>query len=627
MSPSTIAVSASTVAGGLAFFLYGMKVMSGALQAVAGNRLRDLVYRLTKNRVSGFAIGNVLGFAVHSGAATILLVSFINAGMMTLAQSIPVMLGANVGTTLSMQLISFKIGKYALSAIAVGVVAHLAAPRPGWKHAGAIMFGFGLLFLGMDTMSGAVVPLRESGSLEALLLHTRSGSVGAFALAFLLSLLVTLVFQSSGATIGVVFALCQAGVFTELRQVFPVILGAHIGTCSATILGSFGTNIEARRSAYAHVAFNVLGSVLAVAMLPLYQWVVPLIARDMTRQVANTHTLVQLVNALAFLPFAAVFARFVRSLSPSKEAMPEPSHLEDAHIDLPELAIADALREERRMACITRTMLVQAMSGLLRRTPAPFQSVAKNEEVVDTMKEQINNYLGALARRRLSSRQSVLLQHLMTAASDLERIADHVEDITETTRDKVEARIWFDDESMRQLVDQYTLLDRLLRLTILSLDPELRAFKTLSQRMLEMRREFVLNSRQLRARYRQLLVEHQVSALNGLFYERYLRCFDRIVRHTKSIARVEQHDFFFVKPKKFARRTGPASSEMAEGVPLPVDERMLREEISFADLGIDLDALKQAPPGERNADGALSEPVDGTFSPPSSVSLVARRPS
>lgn len=601
MSAGTLALLLMTVAGGLAFFVFGMKVMSEGLQALAGSKLRDLLFRLTRNRLSGYAIGNLLGFAIHSGAATILLVSFINAGMLSLEQSMAVMLGSNVGTTLSMQLISFKVGKYALAAVGAGVLIKLAAPRPAWRHAGSILFGFGLLFLGMDTMSAAVIPLRQGGYLEAVLAATNPSTTIGFCLALLLSIVVTLVFQSSGATIGVLFALCSAGVFTEVRQVFPVVLGAHIGTCSATLIGAVGTNIEARRSALSHLLFNVLGTAAAVLMLPLYLWLIPLTSSDITRQVANTHSLVQLINSLLVLPITLLFTKLVRKCTPSKEKPAEPSWLDEAAIETPEQAICNAMREARRMAVITRQMLVQAMAGLLLRTNKPFQRVLKNEEVVDTLKRSINGYLIEIANRRLSTRQSVLLQHLMTTASDLERIGDHIEEVTQVTGEKVAGHVWFDAESMQLLVDQYTLVDRLLRLTILSLDPDLRAFKEISQRMLELRRDFVNNTRMMRSRYRQLIIDHKETPINGLYYERYLRGFERIVRHTKSIARVEQQDSFFVKPHKLTRKTELDKKPSAEGDPLVVDEALLNEELVFDDLGIDMALLAESPRKTRSS--------------------------
>ncbi|MCU0690846.1 MAG: Na/Pi symporter, partial [Polyangiaceae bacterium] len=249
------ALVAIRLMGGLAFFVYGMKLVSEALQAIAGRRMRDLLYRLTRNRVAGVSVGAAMGFLIHSGATTVLLVTFIHAGMLTLAGSIPVMLGANVGTTLSMQLISFKVGNYALLAVAAGILLKLASSRSFLQHLGGVLLGFGLIFLGMDTMSSAVAPLKEAGLLGSAIALADARSALGFGVALLMSTVVTAIFQSSGATIGVLFALCAAGVFRDLAQVFPIILGAHVGTCSATLIGAVGTNIEARRSAISHLAF------------------------------------------------------------------------------------------------------------------------------------------------------------------------------------------------------------------------------------------------------------------------------------------------------------------------------------------------------------------------------------
>lgn len=588
MSAGEVALIVIKIFGGLAFFIYGMKVVSESLQALAGRKLREWLFKVTRSRWSGLLVGTSLGFTIHSGATTVLLLTFINAGMMSLLHSMPVMLGANVGTTLSMQLVSFKIGKYALAAVAVGILLKLGARRATWAQVGSTLFGFGMLFLGMETMSEAVIPLKHSPVIQSILLFTDARSIGGYLLSLLLSVLITALFQSSGATIGVVFALCSAGVFTDLAQAFPLILGAHIGTCSATLLGAVGTNVEARRSAASHLLFNVLGTVAASLMAPLYVLVIPKLGGDLMRQVANTHTIVQTVNSLIVLPLTPLFTKLVIRLTPSDEQPPEQSHLDEDLLITPERAIAGAMRETRRMAAITRRMLVQAMAGLLKRTTQPFTAVLKEEAAVDTLKRSVNAYLFQIATRKLSTRQSILLQHLMATAAELERIGDHIETVVKTTQDKVSAGVWFDEESMRLLVEQYQRVDKLLRLTILSLDPDLRAFRQISARMLQERTDFVQWNRALRARYRQRIVDKLERPLNGIYYEQYLRCFERIVRHTKVIAQVEQRGTFKVKPQKFARTTSMDSRPNGPiDRPLPVDERMLNEELTFDDLGID----------------------------------------
>jgi len=321
MSGTQIAFLVAQLLGGLALFVYGMKVMSDGLQRAAGNRLRDLLYHLTRNRVAAFLIGSVVSLLVHSGATTLMVVGFINAGLMSLVDSIPVILGANVGTTLSMQLVSFKLDEYAFFAIAAGMLLHLAGRKDLLRHIGSVLFGFGLLFLGMTTMSASLAPLK-GGPIQALLQSTDAATLAGLLLGFLVSSALTGVIQSSGATIGVLFALASAGVFTEFRQVFALLLGAHVGTCATSLLGAIGTNIEARRAALAHLLFNVLGSLFAMALTPLWLWAIPLTADSLVRQIANAHTLVQLANALVVLPIAGLFAKLVVLVSPSKAPPP-----------------------------------------------------------------------------------------------------------------------------------------------------------------------------------------------------------------------------------------------------------------------------------------------------------------
>ena len=298
MNASQVVFLVGMLLGGLGLFIFGMKIMTQGLQALAGTRMRTLLSRLTRNRVTGALAGTTVGFLVHSGAGAVRLVGFINAGLLTLEASIPIMIGNNLGTTLSMQLFSFHIGAYCYFAIAAGFLMQLLSRRDAVREVGLMVLGVGLLFLGMNTMSDAVGPLKEGGYIQPFLAYTNGATAGGMALGILLSALFTGVLQSSGAMIGMLFALANGGAFDSLSQVFPLVLGAHIGTCVVGLFGSLGTNIEARRSAVSHLAFNVLGSVVAALMFPLYAKALPLVGVELVRQIANTHTAVQLVNGL-----------------------------------------------------------------------------------------------------------------------------------------------------------------------------------------------------------------------------------------------------------------------------------------------------------------------------------------
>jgi len=379
---------------------------------------------------------------------------------------------------------------------------------------------------------------------------------------------ITGVIQSSGAMIGILFALSTAGVFTDFSQVFPLMLGAHIGTCATALLGSIGTNIEARRSAISHLMFNVIGAGIAIAMLPFYLWLIPKTADSIVRQIANAHTLVQVINALLFIGFVFPYAKLVKKVTPYKGKEPERSFLEDRYLDTPEMAIVAALREAQRMSRMTLHQLSLAMKGLIEQSDAPFAEVNKTEEAVNTLKKSIRAYLISLAGHKLSKRQSILVQHILTTVTDLERIGDHATVLTELTTEKTSRKVWFDDESMATLIELFTKAKHLLDLTCKSLDPQMAEAdrKQLATDILQAREAYASYSKEIKQKNLELVRTHKEDALTGLFFSRYTACFDKVVGHSRAIAKAEMKPVFFVKQAKLDRK-----AELVERPPLPKD--------------------------------------------------------
>lgn len=577
MSGKDVFLLVTQLLGGLALFVFGMQLMSQALQRTAGGKVRNLLFHVTRHRLAGLAVGTTLGTMIHSSATTVMVVGFINAGLLTLVASIPVILGANFGTTLSMQVISFKLDDYCFVGIALGLLLELVCKRDLLKNLGGILLGFGLLFLGMRIMSAAVGPLKGSGTLETLLGYSDASTIGGLFVGIGAATLVTGIIQSSGAMIGMLFALAGAGVFRNIDQVLPLVLGAHIGTCATALLGSIGTNIEARRSAIAHLLFNVLGGLLAAAMIRFYRWAIPLTADDLVRQIANAHTMVQGINALLFLPLVVPYARFVEKITPSRAKPVEKSHLDDRYLDTPEMAIVAALRETRRMAALARRTLVLAMKGLVQLTTEPFAEAQKNEQAVNELKKAIGDYVLRIASHKLSRRQALLVQHIQTAVADIERIGDHATVLIELTTDKVHRRIWFDDPSMLEMIEMYQRAEAILRLTEFSLDPQLPkdTRQELAARILSHRNEYAERSRAIHERHRQRVLERCEDALTAMFYNRFILCFDKVVRHSKTIALAEMEPLFFVKERKLQRQAEEiARPSLPKEGGFKVDERL-----------------------------------------------------
>ncbi len=570
----------SKLLGGVALFIYGMNVMSSELQKSAAHRMRTLLYKLTTRPVSGFGVGSLLGFLIHSGPVVLMAVGFTNAGLMTLEQSIGVTVGANVGTTLSMQLVSFHITHISYLLIFLGLAIHLAFRKKTPKHVGLVVFGFGLLFLGLEFMSQSVKPLQSLGYFETLIRYTNASTTMGLLTGFLLSAVFTGVIQSSGATIAMLFALSSAGVLTDFAQVFPWVLGAHVGTCATPLIGAIGGEVTAKRTALAHLLFNVIGSVVAMVMYRFYAWGIPAIGGDLTRQVANAHTLVQLVNALMFLPLTRSYCRLLVRLTRVPGGDPEKSYLDDTLLATPEKAIVAAFMELRRMSVIARHMFQEAMRGFLDLDPQRFVRVRKYEDVLDSLKDAIQSYLVCLAERDLSRRQSIIIQYLTTATNDLERIGDHVENIAKVTDEKLERKIWFEDAAVQDLIDLYKKTDKILALLVKSFEPSFyESPSKLAAEILEKRNEYVQLSFKVKEKHNNQLLEKKEDPLVGMYFFRLIVCFDKLVKHSKTIALVEKERFFFIKKHKMEKTASVREKtvEFPEVAPLEYDRKLFEE--------------------------------------------------
>jgi len=554
MTGSELFMLVFAILGGLALFILGMTTMTEGLRLAAGRGLRAILARTGRSLLAGSALGTVMGTLVHSSATTVMLVGFVNAGLMTLPETIPAVLGANLGTTLSMQAVSFDLSAYCYVAITLGLILRMASPNERLRHVGQSLLGFGLLFLGMETMSAAVKPHRAV--LEPILASVNGTTPRGFALSLLISLTLTAVWQSSGATIGICFALARAGVFTELPQVYPIILGAHIGTCATGLLGSIGTNVEARRTAIGHLLFNILNVVVAVIAQRLFLLYIPTTSDDLVRQIANTHTLVIGTTALLLLPLSGPFAKLLRIVWPSRAPLPERSFLDSRLLKRPENAIAASIRELHRMARMCRRsygMLGNIM--LFDFKGKGVQTIRQNELVLNEIKKAVRDYLAAMTRRYLSRRQSMLLQYIDRCMTELERIGDHIDAACALSlkRRKIkEAR--FERDCLERLFALYRHGERVLDLLVISLAAESDdARRDASEAILVERVAFVERSEETKAHFAERVKEHVEPAIGAIYQAEYVAAFDRLVDHVRTIALLERRPDFHIKARKLER--------------------------------------------------------------------------
>jgi len=430
--------------GGLSLFLYGMAKMSDGLKKAAGNQMRKILATLTKNRVVALFVGAFVTMVIQSSSATtVMLVSFVQAQLMTYVQSIGIILGANIGTTITAQLVAFKLTDYALLMITVGFALTVFSKKESIKHIGEAILGFGILFFGMKLMSDAMKPLREFQPFIDLMKGLENPLLG-----ILIGAAFTALVQSSSAFTGIVIVLAQQGLLT-LEAGIPMILGANIGTCVTAGLASIGTIREAKRVALAHVLFNIGGVMIFVWLIPpLAELVRSLssvsdlsgmekLAAETPRQIANAHTIFNVSVGLIFLPFTTLLAKQVYRILPEVEQVkgidPATWHLDDSQISHPAFAIELAQTEISRMSKIIARMLRAIIHPFTTDDPGKdeiypqltiHEGIDMREEKIDFLDEKVVDYLVKIGRQELSNQQMSEVYAMISIANDLENIGD-----------------------------------------------------------------------------------------------------------------------------------------------------------------------------------------------------------
>ena len=425
--------------GGLALFLYGMEEMSEGMKKSAGNKMRSVLAALTKNRIIGLMVGAFVTMVIQSSSATtVMLVSFVQAGLMSFAQSLGVMLGADIGTTITAQLIAFKLTDYAMLMIAIGFAMRMVAKSENIKNIGNVVLGFGLLFYGMKLMSDAMKPLRTYPDFIELLKGLENPLLG-----LLVGALFTALIQSSSAFTGILIVLAQQGLIT-LEAGIPMIFGANIGTCITAGLASIGTSREAKRVALAHVIFKVAGVALFFFWIPSLAGFIRTIASHFhsstARQIANAHTIFNVSLGLLFLPCITVFASLVTRILPDRkqdmDLQPATWHLDESQLTTPVVAIDLARAEISRVAKLLgrmqRAIIVPFLSDESRRDEffpqlSLLDGIKMREEKINFLQGKITDYLLQVARQELSEEQSNEVYQMISIVKDLESIGDIID--------------------------------------------------------------------------------------------------------------------------------------------------------------------------------------------------------
>lgn len=612
MSVREIVWLAFQVLGGLSLFIYGMHVMTESLRTAAGSSLRTVLTRATRSRPHGAVFGTAVGFLAHSGAAVAMLAGFINAGVMTLEQAIAPVFGANIGTSLSMQLVSFHLAEYCWVAIGIGFLLRALIPSLRWCKLGDALIGFGLLFLGMDTISAGIAPHRDA--LAPFLEHIR-GDVWTYRLLGVgISALATAVLTSSGAMIGLCFAFIIAGVFTEFHQVAVVVLGAHIGTCIVPIMAALPMRIGAWRAAIAHLLFNVLNVAFALLAWPLFVKACEASAPgNLLRQAANLHTGAMVFATLLLLPFTGLFTRLVRLATPSEEPVPAPSFLDHNLLAKPEQALAAVIRELRRMAGICVDSMLLNGELILAPTRKTYRRLLSNEDIINEVRQSMGDYLGHLTRHYLSRRQTLFLQHLDRCMKDIERIGDHLTHIGETSVERFRvADAILPEDLFRTWFTLFCSAKHVLSLMARSFDPDSNTFQNTALEILRARDAYMIQSMDAKAEFTGAVRDKRITPVGGYYLSRYIEDLDRLVRRAKSIAFSERQPDFWVKAAKLEKdvKEPLAYSRQPRVDPAKYLE-LLRKESPFDDADLAEEGREDLLPAESPHQAPPDEPEEG----------------
>jgi len=423
--------------GGLALFLYGMRRMTESLKTVAGTGMKNLLAGLTSNRFSAALAGAVITAVIQSSSVTtVLIVGFISAGLLTLGQSIGVILGANVGTTVTAQIIAFQVYKYGLLMIAAGFFTEVLAQRERVRQWGTALMGLGLIFFGMELMSIATGPVRDWPPFIELMRDMQNPL-----LSVAMGAVFTAIVQSSSATTGIVIVLASQGLIS-LESGIGLIFGANIGTCVTAIVSSMGRPREALQAAVAHVIFNVLGVLVWLAFIPQFAELVRIIspvsealqgleqaAADTPRQIANAHTIFNVGNLFLFIWFTGPLARLVERIVPIPPTPQgiRPKYLDEFFLDQPALALDQVRRELVHMGGRVKTMIDGSLDAALSGSESDTASLSRADDDVDKLYAEVIGYLGKLSQEDLVSPQPQYLHNFVGIANYLENIGDVVE--------------------------------------------------------------------------------------------------------------------------------------------------------------------------------------------------------
>lgn len=525
--------------GGLALFLYGMQMMSTGLEVAAGNRMKSILEKLTSNRIKGVLVGAAITAVIQSSSATtVMVVGFVNSGLMTLKQAVWVIMGANIGTTITGQLIALDIGAIAPLFAIAGVGAIMFIKSEKVHHISSIFAGLGILFMGMDMMGAAMSPLKESEAFISLMTKFDNPLLG-----ILVGALFTAVIQSSSASVGILQALASTGMIPLSSAVF-VLFGQNIGTCITAVLASIGMKVNAKRTTVIHLLFNIIGTVLFTVIClvtPYVTWIEAMTPGDPVAQIANAHTVFNIVTTLLLLPFGTHMANIaVRILPDSKKADDEDLRLkyirpfESSYaIGHSAVAVSQVRDEVNRMRDMVAKNISDSFDSLVQYDEKLRKKVSEREEYIDFLNKGISEYIVSLMASEMNMSDSRKINGYYAIISNLERIGDHTVNLAEYGDDMRKWEIDFSDtvkEELNEMKAQcIAALDNLKEVTSENVERILSQAVIIEQKTDDMRDKYF-------KKQMQRLKKGKCKPQSGIVFSEILTDFERMGDHALNIA-------------------------------------------------------------------------------------------
>lgn len=523
--------------GGLGLFLFGMKLMSDGLEQMAGDRMRSILGFFTKNRFIGMIVGILFtGIIQSSSATTVMVVSFVNSGLMDLYQAAGVILGANIGTTVTGQLIAFNMSDIAPLFIIIGVVLYMFISKKNIKKLGGVILGFGVLFMGLSTMSGAMDILKESPQFIHMLQLLDSSWM-----AIMVGFCVTAILQSSSATVGIVILMANQGL-VRYEMCFFLILGCNMGSCVSALAASLSGKKDAKRAAWIHFLFNIIGSVLIfivlmIGMRPIADTLLAFSGNNLGRAVANAHSLIKIIAVVVLFPFMGWIVKLTYLIIPGEDVKPEDAfelkYIGKGTMTTATTAVIDAIHELQHMGEVAMNNLRLSIEALAEKDENKIEEVYRQEAYIDYMNKEITNYLVKANEMDLPSADTKILSGLFHVVNDIERIGDHAENFADSAKERIEKNIDFSDKAVKQLQE---MTDMVLQELEYALDMFSKRSPEHMREIVELENEVDAFEKKLQRSHVKRLSKEKCTPEAGMLYSDAISGLERAADHATNIA-------------------------------------------------------------------------------------------